>query len=146
MFRAQFGKFRLRPVGGAAAVVQVTGINKGTYTLIYHSVMSLLVIDFTFLDGRDDDIVVKELAAVVFQRHRFSSYIFKKPYDWEAVSMFTAQLNEAVAIYCYGPQKTKFISEIIQCTLIDMGQLGCPDLKDTRLPAIGCTFACHNKS
>jgi hypothetical protein len=136
--------------------------------------MSLLVIDFTFLDGRDDDIVVKELAAVDFQRNRFLSYIFKKTYGWEAVSMFTAQLNEAVdhgcnwndgdipyseletvlhrkastavAIYCYGPQKTKFISELIQRTVIDIDQLGCPDLEDMRLPAISCTFACHKKS
>jgi hypothetical protein len=161
---------RLRPVGGAAAVVQVSGINKGTYTLIYHSVMSLLVIDFTFLDGRDGYIVVKELAAVNFQRNRYS-YIFKKPYGLEAVSMFTAELNEAVdhgcnwnesdityseletvlhreassavAFYCYVPQKTKFISELIQRTVIDIGQLGCPDLEDMRLPTISCMFACH---
>jgi hypothetical protein len=91
---------RLRSVGGAAAVVQVTGINNGTYTLIYHSVMSLLVIVFTFLNGRDVDILVKELAAVDFHRNRFSSYIFKKPYVWQAVSMFTAQLNESVNHGC----------------------------------------------
>jgi hypothetical protein len=75
--------------------------------------------------------------------------------------MFTAQLNEAVdhgcngndgdipysiAIYCYGHQKTKFISEFIQRTAIDIGQRGCPDLDAMRLPAISCTFACHNKS
>src|SRR5215469_16582323 len=95
MFRAQFGEFRLRSVGRAAAVVQVPGINKGTYTHIYQSIMSLLVIDFTCLDGRDGDIVVKELAAVDYHRNRVSSYIFKKPYGWEAVSMFSAQMNEA---------------------------------------------------
>ena len=136
--------------------------------------MSLLVIDFTYLDGRDGDIVVKELAAVDYHRNRVSSYIFKKPYGWEAVSMFSAQMNEAVdhgcnwndgdlsyseletvllreaasavAIYCYGRQKTNFISELIQRTVIDITQLGCPDLEDMRLPSISCTFACHNKS
>jgi hypothetical protein len=125
------------------------------------------------LDGRDGDYVVKELAAVDFQRNRFSSYIFKKPYGWGAVSMYTAQLNEAVdhgcnwndgdipyseletvihreassavAINCYGPQKTKFISELIQRTVIDIGQLGCPALEDMRLPGMSCTFTCHNK-
>jgi hypothetical protein len=35
-FRAQFRVSRLWPIGAvAAAVVQVTGINKGTYTHIY---------------------------------------------------------------------------------------------------------------
>jgi len=34
MFRAQFGVSRLRPVGGAAAVVHVPGINKGTLIFI----------------------------------------------------------------------------------------------------------------
>jgi hypothetical protein len=53
--------------------------------------MFLLVIDFTFLDGRDGDIVVKQLAAVDFHCNRFSSYIFKKPNGWQAVSMFTEQ-------------------------------------------------------
>jgi hypothetical protein len=43
------------------------------------------------------------------------------------------------------PQKTKFIRELIQRTVIDIGQLGCPGLEDVRLPAISCTFACHNK-
>jgi hypothetical protein len=56
------------------------------------------------------------------------------------------ETSSAVAIYCYGLQKTKFISEIIQRTVIDIGQLGCPDLEDMHLPAISCTFACHNKS
>lgn len=154
--------------------MQVTGINKGTYIHIYQSAMSLLVIDFTYLDGRDGDIVVKELATVDYSRNRVSSYIFKRPYGWEAVSMFNARMNEAVdhgcnwndgdipyseletvlhreassavAIYCYGPQKTKFISEIIQRTVIDITQLGCPDLEDMSLPGISCTFACHNKS
>jgi hypothetical protein len=130
-----------------------------------------LVMDFTYLDWRDGDIVFKELEAVVFHCNRVLSYIFTKPYVWETVSMFSAQMIEAVdhgcswndgdvpyseletmlyreassalAIYCYGPQKTKFISALIQRTVIDITQLGCPDLEDMRLPAISCTFACH---
>jgi len=42
--------------------VQVADINKGTYIQTYQSTMSLIVIDFTFLEGRDNEIVVKDLA------------------------------------------------------------------------------------
>ena len=71
--RSVWRVFRLQPVGGAAAVVQVTGINKGKFAHIYQSALSLLVIDFTYLDGRDGDLVVKELAAVDSHSKRVSS-------------------------------------------------------------------------
>jgi hypothetical protein len=38
--------------------------------------MSLSVIDFTYLDGRDDEFVVMELAAVDSHTKRVSSYDF----------------------------------------------------------------------
>jgi len=44
--------------------VQIADINKGTYIQTYQSTMSLIVNDFTFLKGRDNEIVVKELAVV----------------------------------------------------------------------------------
>ena len=50
--------------------------------------MSLLVSVFTYLEGRDGDTMVKELAAVDFQSNRFSSYVFKRPYGWEDIPMF----------------------------------------------------------
>ena len=53
--------------------MQVTGINKGKFAHIYQSALSLLVIDFTYLDGRDGDLVVKELAAVDSHSKRVSS-------------------------------------------------------------------------
>ena len=40
MFRAQFGVSRLRPVGGAAAVVQVTGVKVRTTVFISQSCLS----------------------------------------------------------------------------------------------------------
>jgi hypothetical protein len=123
----------LQPVEAAAAVVQVANINKGTFTHNYQSAMSLLVINFTHLDWRDGELVVKELAAVYSQSNRVSSYVFKRPYGWEEVPMFNARMNQAiehgcnwnddnipyseletvlhreaspaVAIYCFGPQK-----------------------------------------
>ena len=165
----------MQPVGAAAAaVVLVADVNKGTYTQGYQSAMSLLVIDFTFLEGRDGDLVVKELAAVDSHSDRVSSYVFKRPYSWEEVPLFNAQISQAidqgcswndgdilyseletvlhreaslaVAIYCFGPQKTQFISGLIDHTVIDITQLGCPPLADIILPGISCTFACHNKS
>ena len=59
--------------------------------------MSLLVINFTYLEGRDGELLVKELAAVDSHRNRVSSYIFKKPYGWEEVPMFNARINELLA-------------------------------------------------
>jgi hypothetical protein len=90
---------RLQPVGGAAAVVQVSSINKGTYIHIYQSVLSLLVIDFTYLEGRDGEILVKELAAVDSHTRRVSSYIFKRPYGWEELPQFNAQMNEVITYW-----------------------------------------------
>ena len=135
--------------------------------------MSLIVIDFTFLEGRDGEIVVKELAFVDSSNNRVSSYVFKRPYGWEEVPPFNARMNQAidhgcnwndgdvlyseletvlrreassaVAIYCFGPQKTQFISSLIERTVIDITQLGCPPVADISLPGINCTFACHNK-
>jgi hypothetical protein len=99
--------------------------------------MSLIVIDFTFLEGRVNKIVVKELAVTYSHSNRVSSYVFKKPYGWEEVPMFNARMNQAighgckwndddvlysemetvlhrevssaVAIYYFGPQKTNSI-------------------------------------
>ena len=45
--------------------------------------MCLLGIDFTYLDGRDGEIVVKELATVDSNCNQVSSYVFKRPYSWE---------------------------------------------------------------
>jgi len=164
---------RLQPIG-AAAVVQSTDINKCTYTQDYQSAMSLLVIDFIFLEERDGEIVVKELAAVDSHRNSASSYVFKSPYSWEETPSFNAQINPAinhgcnwydgeilyseletmlhretssvVAIYSFGLQKTEFISGLLDRTVIDITQLGCPPLADISLPGIRCMFACHNKS
>ena len=44
--------------------MQAADINKGKFTSNYQSAMSFLVINFTSLEGRDGEIVVKDLAAV----------------------------------------------------------------------------------
>jgi len=56
------------------------------------------------------------------------------------------EASSAVAIYCFGPQKTLFISGLIERNVIDITQLGCPPLTDISLPAISCTFTCHKTS
>ena len=115
--------------------------------------MSLLVNDFTFLEGRDGELVVKESPTVTGSRQAF-----KRPYCWEEVPAFNARMNQAidhecnwnegdilyseletglhpeassaVKIYCFGPQKTQFISCIMVCTITDNTQLGYLPLAD----------------
>jgi hypothetical protein len=136
--------------------------------------MSLVVIDFSFLEGRDNEIVVKELAVANSRRNRVSSYVFKKPYCWDELRIFNAGLNSfithsinwsdgdilyselqtvlhrevssAVAICCFGYQKTNFISGVIGRTVIDITELGCPEPAYISAPNISCAFACHNRS
>jgi len=52
--------------------------------------MALTVIDVTRLEGRDGELVVKELAVAGFQSNRVSTYVFKKLYSWEEMSRFNA--------------------------------------------------------
>ena len=116
--------------------------------------------------------MVKELAAVDSHSNRVSYYVFKRPYSWEEL-LFYVRMNEAidhgcnwndgyvpyseleavlyreasaVALYCFGPVKTEFISIIINHTVIDITQLGCPSITDINMSAISCRFACYNKS
>ena len=39
----------------------------------------VLVIDFNYLDGRDVEMVIKELAAIDYTCNRVSSYVFNRP-------------------------------------------------------------------
>jgi hypothetical protein len=103
--------------------------------------MSLLVIDYTYLEGRDGELVVKELAGADSNCNKNSSYVFKRRYSWEEVPIFNARLNEALdhgcnwndgdvlyseletvlhrkassaaVIYCFGPQKTHFLAALL---------------------------------
>jgi len=53
------------------------------------------------------------------------------------------EVSSAVAIYCFGPQKTNFNNGLMDRTVIDITQLGFPELADVSLLAITCTFTCH---
>ena len=110
--------------------------------------MSLLVIDFNYLDSRDGEIIFKVLATVDSTCERVSSYIFKRPYTWDEVPVFNARINHAtdhgcnwndgdvlyseletvlkreassvVAIYCFGSQKSAFMTNLIDHTVTDI--------------------------
>jgi hypothetical protein len=62
--------------------------------------MSLIVIDVTFLKGRDNEIVVKELAVADTHINRVSSYVFKRQYGSEEVLIFNARMNQAIGYGC----------------------------------------------
>ena len=62
--------------------MQVANINKAMYIQTHQSTMSLIVTDFTFLEGQDNKIVVTELAVADAHSNRVSSYFFKRPYEW----------------------------------------------------------------
>jgi len=137
---------RLRPVGAAAPVVQVADINKGKFTHDFQSAMSPLMIDFTFLEGFNVELVVKELAAVDSHSNTVSSYVFKRPYDWDELPSFNARTNQAIdhgcnwndgnvldpeletvlqceassafAIYFFGPQKAQFVNGLMPRNLL----------------------------
>jgi hypothetical protein len=62
--------------------------------------MSLLVIDFTFLEGRDGELMVKDLAVVDSHSNWVLSYVFKRRYSWEEVPAFNARINQAIDHGC----------------------------------------------
>ena len=80
--------------------MQVSGINKGTYTHNYQSTLSLLVIDCVYLEGKDGQIVANELAAFDSHSNRVSSYVFKRPYSLEELSLFNVRINAAIDHGC----------------------------------------------
>ena len=80
--------------------MQTTDINKVRTFIFYQLTMSFLVIDFTYLEGRDGDIVVKEFSVVDFHSNSVASYLFKRPYGWEEVPLFNARTNEAIDHGC----------------------------------------------
>ena len=90
----------MRPGGAAAAVVQIADIDEGKFSHDYQSAMSLLVIDFRFLEDLDGELVVKELAVVDSRSSRVSSYVFKRTYSWEEVPAPNARINQATDHGC----------------------------------------------
>ena len=100
LFRAVSTVPRLQPFGAAAAVVQFADVNKVKFSHDYQPSMSLLVIHFTFLEGRDGELVVNEMAVVETHSNRVTSYVFKSPYSREEVPALNARMNQAIDHGC----------------------------------------------
>ena len=58
--------------------------------------MSLLEIDVIYLEGKNGELVVKELATVDSHSNWASTYVFKRPYSWEGLSLFNVRMNESI--------------------------------------------------
>jgi hypothetical protein len=124
-------------------------------------------IDFSYLEGRDGEFVVKELPVADCHSNRVASYVFKKPYTWDEVPAFNARLNNAIDHGCNWNDcdilysvwkllyiakyhqllqsivsgiKSSFIGNLIERTFIDITQLGCPQPADLAFHTISCTF------
>ena len=100
LFRAQF---RECPACGRLEQEQQSckwTIKIKVSALMITSLQCLLLIDFTFFEGRDRELVVKELAVVDFHSNRVSSYGFVRPYSWEDVPAFNARMNQAIDHVC----------------------------------------------
>lgn len=62
--------------------------------------MTLLANDLTYLEGRDVELVTKELAVADSKSNQISSYVFKTPYSWEEVPRFNARMNCEIDYGC----------------------------------------------
>ena len=80
----------LRPSGAADAVVQVADINNCKFTHDNLSAMSLLVIDITFLEVRNCELVVNS------HINKALSYVFMRPYNWDKIQALNAGINQAI--------------------------------------------------
>ena len=58
------------------------------------------MIDFTDLEGRDGEFVVKQLVIIDSHSNRVSSYVFKRPYGWEEILPFNISMNQAIDHGC----------------------------------------------
>ena len=80
--------------------MQVSGTTKVTYTHKYESTMFLLMIDFTYLEEKYGELVVKYFSVFNSCSSRASSCGFKRPYRWENLSFFNVKMNEAIYHCC----------------------------------------------
>jgi hypothetical protein len=85
--------------------------------------MSLVVIDFTFLEGRDNEIVVKELTVAHSRSNKVSSYVFKKPYCWDQLPMLPLNLIAPLTTVLNGTIAMFHIESCKQCYIVKCRQL-----------------------
>jgi hypothetical protein len=120
--------------------------------------MSLIVVGFKYLLGRNSELVIKDLTFANSSSDRVSSHKFKSPYDLEELPMSIRRFNTlldrnwddgdipyseleivlrretflAHEIYSFGGQKSEFVSRFIRRPVTDYG-----------LIYLLCKFTCH---
>ena len=132
--------------------------------------MSLLVIDFTLLEGemvnswsRSSRLSMRTVTGFyhmsLWERTAWKKYERLTP---ELIRLLTMAVIGTMVIYyiqrwklfssrslichcnlLFEPQKTQFTSGLMDRIVIAITQLGCPPLADISLQGISCTFACH---
>jgi hypothetical protein len=110
--------------------------------------------EFIMLMQMDIEILAHSLTHWIICDQKWYYQSIDYGYNWndgdilysELETLLHRETSSAVAIYCFGPQKTAFISGLIDRTVTDITLLGCPELSDIIFPTISCTFACHNNS
>jgi hypothetical protein len=122
--------------------------------------MREVVIDFEYLRGRRDEIVVKELSLAaedVIQTFHFQSPYEMEPHGSESnglswddghIPYYTlhATVDEAVAgyphLYCFGHEKCTFINELLGRPVHNLEDLKCPPSTHLK-PRYTCHIPCH---
>ena len=118
-----------------------------------------VVIDFEFLRGRQNEMVVKELS--VAAKNMIDSFRFNSPYSitsqgldvnglhWEDGHIAYHDLYMVVSVavagfahlYCYGVTKFKFLTELLRRPILNLQDFNCPQptsLNHTRWFSLPC--------
>ena len=119
-----------------------------------------VAMDFEFLRGRHNEIVVKELSVAV--KNMIDSFRFKSPYsmtsqasdenglNWEDgqiayhdLYMIVSEAKAGIAhLYCCGVRKCKFVTELLGRPILNLQDFNCPQptsFNHTR----SCSLPCH---
>ena len=119
-----------------------------------------IVIDFEFLRGRTNEIIVKEIS--IAAANVSDSFRFKSPYpmtthrsvenglNWDdghiAYSELYTVVNEAVAgfahLYAYGIAKCAFLTELLSRPILNLQDFKCP-LPKSFNHKYWCSMPCH---
>ena len=122
--------------------------------------MEPLVIDFEYLRGRQNEMVVKEAAVAgenVSESFRFEPPYYMAPHgspenglNWDdgcvPYHKLSSVLKEAVAgfahVYSFGPTKCSFLSALLERTVLDLEDFRCPQAKKLK-PRYSCALPWH---
>ena len=125
--------------------------------------MEPVVIDFEYLKGRQNQMVVKEAAVAggnISESFRFEPPYYMAPHgsaenglNWDDGNIpyqkLATVLKEAVAnlahVYSIGQAKCSFLTAFLQRTVLDLEEFKCPPVKDLK-STYTCTLPCHRQT